>query len=86
MDIPLEHRMREAKKIYGEMWEVKSKVRDWYLARQYRAIRKIKKMMEETPAILLRDAKNRYLEIYDTASPLQLQVLSNEINRLKKLV
>jgi hypothetical protein len=45
--IPLEKRLEVAKEIFADMCVIKSSERGWYLQKQYRTIRKIKKMIED---------------------------------------
>jgi len=50
MNMPLEQRMKEMKEIYLSMWNIKAKddkTQFWYLHKVYRAIRLIRRMMEE---------------------------------------
>jgi len=55
MNIPLEKRLEEHKKIYAQMCMIKSNKRDWYLLNQYNCIRKVKKMIENKEPIYLFD-------------------------------
>ena len=53
MNIPLEKRLEEHKKIYAQMCMIKSAKRDLYLLKQYHCIRKVKKMIENREPIYL---------------------------------
>jgi len=85
--IPLEKRLDFAKKMFAEMCVIKSSKRDWYLQKQYRTIRKIRKMIEEKGTLeeRIRDAKAKLLQMYDAAKPAEIEAQSAEIKRLKAL-
>jgi len=55
MNRPLEKRLEDSKQIFADMCAIKSTAREWYLAKQYNRIRKIKRMIENREPIHLFD-------------------------------
>ena len=55
MNRPLEKRLEDSKQIFADMCAIKSTAREWYLAKQYNRIRKIKRMIENKEPIYLFD-------------------------------